>query len=213
MGSIAQPSASLRPFGAVSNRSSQSPVVSPAAVESSSSQYAPNDLFGRFGVQGISSTAGQQQQQRSQAQPVTKPEMDERRARARQQAEIEEAARLKAAEKKAQRQAEAAQKAEREAEEARQRQLLLEQEAMNREMSRQQEEELEREKERRAANSVNVIVKNLVDGTTPADVKAAFADFGEIGDCRVLESNGDTLTMLVEFSDRNDATAAVQKLE
>ena len=208
MGSLAQPSPSLRPFGA--SYDSNTRVVSPPAVaESSTSQYAPNDLFGRFGVQGINSTNGQQQA----VQTTARPELDERRARQKQLAEAEEAARLKAAEKKAQRQAEAAQKAEREAEEARQRALLLEQEAMNMEMSRQQEEELEREKQRKAANSVNVIVKNLVDGTTPEDVKAAFADFGEIGECKVIASDGDTLTMLVEFSDRNDAATAVQKLE
>lgn len=128
-------------------------------------------------------------------------------------AEVEEAASQKAQEKKAQRQLEAAHQAEREAQEARKRQSALEQEALDMEMSRQQEEELELQRQRREANSVNVIVRNLVDGTTPEDVKAAFADFGEIGECKVLESNGDTLTMLVEFADRKDATVAVQKLE
>lgn len=92
---------------------------------------------------------------------------------------------------------------------------LLDQQNFDAMVARRQEEEEEaqRASQMQTESSTTVIVKNLVDGTTPEDVQAAFADFGVILNCKVLETNGDVLTMQVEFGKRSDAETACGKLE
>lgn len=101
----------------------------------------------------------------------------------------------------------------REAEEERRRAELLRQEEMDIQMARQQEEELQQQRTAKANQSTLVLIQNLVDGTTPEDVKAALGDFGEILDCRVQQSNGDTVSMELDFLNRADAQKAVQQLK
>jgi len=220
LGGIAQPSASLRPFGSASPSVASASANSArnAAALSGSGASAPSggDLFGRLGMNGASTATSRHQQQQAaeaQAQAKLSQEREERRTRQLAIAEREKQARERDEERKALRAREAElalQRADIEAKEEAMRLRMLEHEA---ERSRYQEEEAERARQKKAASAVNVLVANLVDGTTPEDVKAAFGDFGEIGECKVLSSNGDTLTMQVEFLNRDDATVAVSKLE
>ena len=184
-------------------------VTSPVASTSSSSrqpQYAANDLFGSLGVNGITgNTGGAVQLQNSTSHS------DERRARQRQIADMEEQALQRERDRKLANQA--AQRQAAEEEDAKRRAILESLDNDRNYVSRQQEEEAERERAKKTASSTCVLIQNLVDGTTPEDVKAALSDYGEILSCVIKESTGEVVSMLVDFSQRKEAIEAVNKLE
>lgn len=101
----------------------------------------------------------------------------------------------------------------REQAEQRRREELLKQEELDLQLPRRQLEEQEQLLRQKASQATIVVIENLVDGTTPEDVKAALGDFGEILTCKVLESNGDTVSMQLEFTNRADAQNAVSQLK
>ncbi|KAL7010005.1 hypothetical protein EMMF5_000024 [Cystobasidiomycetes sp. EMM_F5] len=210
---VKPPSPSLRPFG-----SATLPVAS-TSQRYGSEQYPPGDLFSSIGMNGISSRTGggvQLNDVEMSAASSTTTDRDERRARQREIAHAEELARERERERKLARQreskeAEAKRLAQQQEEEAA-RKALLEQVEQEQYVSRQQEEEAERKRRLRTAGATQIQVKNLVNGTTPEDVQAAFADFGEILSCDIKEVVGDTVTMIVEFAKRNEAKNAVDKL-
>lgn len=211
---VKPPSPSLRPFG-----SATLPVAS-TSQRYGSEQYPPGDLFSSIGMNGISSRTGggvQLNDVEMSAASSTTTDRDERRARQREIAHAEELARERERERKLARQreskeAEAKRLAQQQEEEAA-RKALLEQVEQEQYVSRQQEEEAERKRRLRTAGATQIQVKNLVNGTTPEDVQAAFADFGEILSCDIKEVVGDTVTMIVEFAKRNEAKNAVDKLK
>ena len=222
VGGIKQPNPSLRPFGdATPPIKTTTGALSPVSAAIEPANYASNDLFDRLGVKGMNVDSDMMQ--------VSLQRADERKERQRQIAMKEEEARQKERSKK---EAAAARSREqhRLEEEERVQHKILEQAELDQMASRREEEEVQQsgllEEQRKQAfqrqqqphqqvqqQGTLVIVKNLVDGTTPEDVKAAFADFGVIMDCRILGSNGDVLDMQVEFHDRKDAMMAVEKLE
>jgi len=97
--------------------------------------------------------------------------------------------------------------------EQRRREELLRQEELDLQLPRRQVEEQEQLLQQKSRQATIVVIENLVDGTTPEDVKAALGDFGEILTCKVLESNGDTVSMQLEFTNRADAQNAVNQLK
>lgn len=184
-------------------------VTSPVASTSSSSrqpQYAANDLFGSLGVNGITGNTGGGVQLQNSTSTT-----DERRARQRQIADMEEQALRRERDRKLANQA--AQRQAAEEEDAKRRAILESLDNDRNYVSRQQEEEAERERAKKTASSTCVLIQNLVDGTTPEDVKAALSDYGEILSCVIKESTGEVVSMLVDFSQRKEAIEAVNKLE
>ena len=212
---LTQPNPSLRPFGNATPTISSGTGNTSSAITGGMEKSSSNDLFGRLDVNGRT-------YEQSLNAPPNSP-ADERRQRQKRLALVEEEAYQKDRQKKeAFATAKLNESKRRLGEEERIRREVLDETDLDRLASRSEEEEaqkkviIERQRQQHAQSNqlgTLVIVQNLVDGTTPEDVKAAFADFGTIIQCRILSSNGDVLDMEVEFQERTDAQLAVSKLK
>lgn len=177
-----------------------------ASAKSPPLKSPSGDLFGRFGLDSTPTGSG------SSSPANTETAAREREERLRQKAQWEAQLRQQDEQKRLARLLDK-QREMREQEEQRRREELLRQEALDLQVARRQTEEQEQSLRNKSSQSTLVVVQNLVDGTTPEDVKAALGDFGEILSCQVLESNGDTVSMQLEFINRADAETAVKQLE
>lgn len=199
-------------FGkALDGISSSSLSARTGAKSPSSSSNPSNDLFGRFGLDSPGAMASTSNGRASPANTEAAAAR-EREERLRQKAKWEAELRERDEQKRLARLQDKDREAK-EQEEQRRREELLRQEALDLQVARRQTEEQEQQLRIKSSQATLVVIENLLDGTTPEDVKAALGDFGEISTCQILESNGDTVSMQLEFMVRGDAERAVKQLE
>lgn len=192
-----------------------SPSLNARAAARSPPQASPSsDLFGRFGLNSPSGPVNSNvSASNGSFSPATiEANAQEREKRLREKAQWEAELRQRDEQKRLAR-LQDKDRETKEQEEQRRREELLRQEALDLQVARRQTEEQEQQIRIKSSQATLVVIQNLLDGTTPEDVKAALGDFGEILTCQVLESNGDTVSMQLEFMNRGDAERAVKQLE
>lgn len=193
-------------------------IASTSSSERSSARSPPlkspsGDLFGRFGLNNTTAAAASSSTSNGPfSPPSTEISAKEREERLREKAQWEAQLREQDNQKKLARQQEKERELREQAEQRR-REELLRQEELDLQLPRRQLEEQEQLLRQKSSQATIVVIENLVDGTTPEDVKAALGDFGEILTCKVVESNGDTVSMQLEFTNRPDAQNAVNQLK
>lgn len=194
-------------FGRALDGISSTSLNARAATKSPPLKSPSADLFGRFGLESPVGAAPSTSNG-SFSPASTETSAKEREERLRQKAQWEAQLRAQDDQKKLARQQERERELREQAEQRR-REELLRQEELDLQLPRREVEE----QERKASQATTVVIENLVDGTTPEDVKAALGDFGEILTCKVLDSNGDTVSMQLEFTNRAEAQSAVNQLK
>lgn len=197
-------------FGKALDGISSSSLHARASTKSPPPKNPSGDLFGRFGLESPASAASP-----ASSRPFSPSNVDgtakEREERLRKKAEWEAQVREQDNQKRLARQQDRERELKEQAEQRR-REELLRQEELELQLPRRQLEEQEQLLRQKSSQATIVVIENLVDGTTPEDVKAALGDFGEILTCTVLESNGDTVTMRLEFTNKGEAQNAVSQL-
>lgn len=199
-------------FGKALDGISSSSLNARAGARSPPANAASGDLFGRFGIDGPGGNASGSASNGRSSPANVEATAKEREERLRQKAQWEAQLRERDEQKRLARMQDKEREIK-EQEEQRRREELLRQEALELQVARRQTEEQEQQLRIKSSQATLVVIQNLLDGTTPEDVQAALGDFGEILTCQVLESNGDTVSMQLEFTNRGDAERAVKQLE